>query len=167
MRTHLNLRARCQRGQAMVEFSLSIMIFVVLLMGIFDVGRAIFMYNGVSEAAREIARRTSVYTFDTIAGLDYLGSSPETRAVVAIQQGLIPGMNPVPAGPPNFECVDIAGDLVPDPDRCGWGATEGGIRRDYVRVTVTATYQPITLLGIIGPITLQSTSTVAIPTNHG
>ena len=40
-----------RRGQALVEFSLAIMIFLAMLMGIFDLGRAIFAYNGVSEAA--------------------------------------------------------------------------------------------------------------------
>src|SRR6185369_14315679 len=68
-----SLRGRWQQGQALVEFSLSIIIFIVMLMGIFDVGRAIFMYNGVSEAARDIARRTSVYPYSGIGGSNYLG----------------------------------------------------------------------------------------------
>jgi Flp pilus assembly protein TadG len=149
--------ARWQRGQALVEFSLSIVIFLVMLMGIFDVGRAIFMYNGVSEAAREIARRTSVYPHGSIAGPEYLGASTQTQEAVATQRQLVPGMAVPTPGLPDFACVDIAGDAsVNDP--CASGDTQ-----DYVRVTVSATYQPITLLGITGPITLQSTSTVAIP----
>ena len=138
------------------------MIFLVMLMGIFDVGRLIFMYNGVSEAAREIARRTSVHTFDAVSALDSLGSSDETRETVDIQRGLVPGMHDVPPGSPNFECVDIAGAPSLSGSRCGWDEYQ-----DYVRVTVSATYQPITLLGVVGPITLQSSSTVAIPTNRG
>lgn len=155
MRTYL--RKRRQRGQALVEFSLSIVIFIVMLMGIFDVGRAIFMYNGVSEAAREIARRTSVHAFPTIANADNLGGSDETKATVEVQMKLVPGMNPVPPGAPHFQCVDIAGNPSLN-QRCGQGDYE-----DYVQVTVSATYQPITLLGITGPITLQSTSTVSFP----
>jgi hypothetical protein len=155
MRTYLQ-RERA-RGQALVEFSLSILIFMVMLMGIFDVGRAIFMYNGVSEAAREIARRTSVYPYPTIANADNLGDSDQTKATIETQLKLVPGMNPVPYGSPNFECVDIAGNPSTS-DRCGQGTNE-----DYVQVMVSATYQPITLLGITGPITLQATSTAAFP----
>jgi Flp pilus assembly protein TadG len=144
------------RGQALVEFSLSITIFIVMLMGIFDLGRAIFMYNGVSEASRDIARRTSVYPYSGIGGADYLGSSLETQAVISTQEGLVPGMTPLSAGAPDFECVDIDGNPSLN-DTCGSGAAQ-----DYVRVTVKATYSPITLLGITGPITLSATSTVAI-----
>lgn len=155
MRTYL--RKQRQQGQALVEFSLSILIFIVMLMGIFDVGRAIFMYNGVSEAAREIARRTSVHAFPTIANADNLGGSDETKDTITTQMKLVPGIDPVTPGAPNFLCVDIAGNPSTS-DRCGQGTNE-----DYVQVTVTATYQPITLLGITGPITLRATSTVAFP----
>lgn len=155
MRTYL--RKPRQRGQALVEFSLSILIFIVMLMGIFDVGRAIFMYNGVSEAAREIARRTSVYPYPAVANADNLGDSDQTKATIETQLDLVPGMNPVPYGAPNFKCVDIAGNPSTS-DKCGQGENE-----DYVQVMVTATYQPLTLLGITGPITLQSTSTAAFP----
>lgn len=152
-----NLRERLQRGQALVEFSLSIIIFLVMLMGIFDVGRAIFMYNGVSEAAREIARRTSIYPY---GGMSVLGSSLETLAVVTTQRQLVPGMTPLVAGAPDYACVDIEGNASTN-DPCASGNTQ-----DYVRVTVKASYQPITLLGITGPITLMSTSTVQIPTGQ-
>lgn len=152
-----NLQERRQQGQALVEFSLSIIIFLVILMGIFDVGRAVFMYNGVSEASREIARRTSVHAFPTIASADTLGGSTETLATIETQRTLVPGMNPVTPGAPDFQCVDIAGNPSLN-QKCGQGDYE-----DYVRVTVSATYQPVTLLGMLGPITIQSTSTVSFP----
>jgi Flp pilus assembly protein TadG len=44
------------RGQAMVEFALVLPIFILLLVGLFDVGRLVFINNSVSEAAREGAR---------------------------------------------------------------------------------------------------------------
>ena len=52
-----------QHGQALVEFSLAIIVFLVILMGVFDLGRGIFVYNGVSQAAREIARATAVHPY--------------------------------------------------------------------------------------------------------
>lgn len=44
------------RGQAMVEFALVVTIFVLVLVGLFDVGRAVFAFNTVNNAAREAAR---------------------------------------------------------------------------------------------------------------
>jgi Flp pilus assembly protein TadG len=50
-----------RRGQALVEFSLILIPFLFLLMGVVDLGRGIATYNGVAEAAREIARTTSLH----------------------------------------------------------------------------------------------------------
>ena len=132
-----------ERGQALAEFSIAIILLLVIFVGIFDLGRGVYVYNGVSQAAREIARRTSVYP-----GLT-LGQSPESQAVIATQLDLIPGM-----ATPTFECVDIAGTptgSVPCPSG------------NFVRVTVAASYDPVTLLGLTGPITLTSTSSIRIP----
>lgn len=130
------------RGQALVEFSLAIIVFLALLMGVFDLGRGIYMYNGVSQAAREIARVTSVHPGSP------LGDSSQTAAVVATQQGLIPNL-----GDPTFECVDIDDTPVS-------GACLGGMR---VKVTVVAPYTPITpLLSLTGTWDMSSTSAVSI-----
>ena len=45
-----------RRGQTLVEFALILPIFLLLLVGIFDFGRAIYAYNTVSNAAREGGR---------------------------------------------------------------------------------------------------------------
>lgn len=129
-----------RRGQALVEFSLTVLIFLVMLMGIFDLGRAIYMYNGVAEAAREIARVTSVHPGST------LGNSAETTAVVNTQKGLIPNL-----GNPTFACKDIDNSAVSG--EC--------LKPDHaVKVTISAVYTPVTpILSFIGNITLQSSST--------
>jgi Flp pilus assembly protein TadG len=44
------------RGQALVEFALVIPFLLVILLVVIDVGRAIFAFNTVSEAARTAAR---------------------------------------------------------------------------------------------------------------
>ncbi len=49
-------RNRRGRGQALAEFALIIPIFLLLLLAIFDMGRAVFIYNGLTNAAREGAR---------------------------------------------------------------------------------------------------------------
>jgi len=52
---------RCVRnGQALAEFALVIPIVLLMFMGIFDLGRMIFAYNGISNAAREGARTAIV-----------------------------------------------------------------------------------------------------------
>lgn len=44
------------RGQALVEFALILPIAIVLLLAVFDVGRAVFTSTGLTNAAREGAR---------------------------------------------------------------------------------------------------------------
>ena len=43
-----------QAGQSAVEFALVLPILLLLLMGMFDFGRAFYYYNAVANAAREI-----------------------------------------------------------------------------------------------------------------
>lgn len=53
------LAARTRRrssGQALVEFALTIPIFLLLVVALFDVGRAVFTYNALTNAVREGAR---------------------------------------------------------------------------------------------------------------
>ncbi len=77
---------RRDSGQALVEFSLAIMVFLVMVLALFDLGRGVYMYNGVSEAAREIARVTAVHPGVT------LGASTETADRIAVQRALVPGL---------------------------------------------------------------------------
>ncbi|MBA3236662.1 MAG: pilus assembly protein [Chloroflexi bacterium] len=45
-----------RRGQALVEFALVIPIFLLMMVALFDLGRAVFAYNTLTNAAREGAR---------------------------------------------------------------------------------------------------------------
>jgi hypothetical protein len=55
------------RGQSLVEFALILPIFLILLLGILDFGRAIAAYNSVSNGARSGARVAIVnQDFDAI-----------------------------------------------------------------------------------------------------
>src|SRR3954451_650830 len=51
---------RRTKGQALVEFALVIPIFLLLLVAVFDLGRAVFSYNSLTNAAREGARMAIV-----------------------------------------------------------------------------------------------------------
>lgn len=140
MRRH---RTREDRGQALVEFSLAIIVFLFLLMAVFDFGRAIYQYNGVAQAAREIARVTAVHEgpdFTTSAG-----RSPETNGVIATQKRLIPNLQD-----PTITCVDIDGTVI----------TTSCIEGKWINVSIVAPYTPVTpLLGLTGTWNLFSAST--------
>ena len=146
-------RAHRTRGQSLVEFSLVIIPITFLIMGIFDLGRGIYMMNGTAEAAREIARVTSVHSGcpqDPPPSCD-MGSSTDTAQVVATQQGLIPGLTIDTTT--DITCVDI-NDVVKPDDQCLWGT-------DYVRVRVTASFAPITpVVSMFGDHTFESYSRV-------
>ena len=139
-------RRRVEPGQGMVEFALAILVFLVLLMGIVDFGMSIYKYNGVSQAAREIARVASVHQ-----GSLSFGSSAEITAVVATQQRLIPGLTS-----PTLTCTDVNGEAVAlVSNKCPTTA--------FVNATVTAPFQATTpLLSGLGTFTLKGSSSAQI-----
>lgn len=142
------------RGQGLVEFSLVLIPFLWILMGIVDLGRGIYTYNGVGEAARELARATSVHTCDTTAPTCVLGTSPETTAVLNTQKRLIPGLGG-PGSVVTYVCSDITDATLPNTD-CPSGA--------FVRVTVSVPFSVLTpLLSMVTPATLSSTTHLQIP----
>jgi Flp pilus assembly protein TadG len=143
------MRRRREDGQSVVEFALVVTIFLMVLMAVFDLGRGIYQYNGASQAAREIARVTSVHPCS--GNPCTLGNSPQTAQVIATQKGLIPNL-----GTPTFSCVDIDGTPSTHTNaNCRVG--------DQVKVMILAPYSPITpLMGLSGTWNFQSTSTVAI-----
>lgn len=135
-------------GQAMVEFALTVVLFIVLVMGVLDFGRAIFMYNGVSQASREVARVTSVHPGTP------LGTSAETADVIAAQEDLVPDLD---VASTDFTCEDIDGDPV----------TTACLTGNWVRVDLSVDYTPVTppLVFLLGTLQLESSSSVQI-TNH-
>jgi hypothetical protein len=151
---HVRLRRRQARtrGQSLVEFSLVVVPFVFILMGIFDLGRGIYMMNGTAEAAREIARVTSVHSGCPLNAVTCdLGSSTETASVVETQQGLVPGLTIDTSN--DITCVDI-NDVVKADNTCRWGV-------DYVRVRVTSSFVPITpVVSMFGSHVFESYSRV-------
>ena len=152
---HPRIRRRSgrSRGQSLVEFSLVIIPFVFILMGIFDLGRAIYMMNGTAQAAREIARVASVHSClpespDTCD----MGSSSQIANVVATQRRMLPGM--AINTTTDIVCVDINDVPTASDKACKWGA-------DYVRVLVRSSFTPITpIVSMFGSHTFESYSRV-------
>ncbi len=108
-----------------------------------DLARAVFIFNGVAQAAREIARETSVHP---------------GRATIGRQRRVPRGRrHPARPGPwasdACLPCYDIEGVLQLD----------GCQSADWVRVTAIADFQPsLPLLTMLGPMTVSSTSSAEI-----
>ena len=77
--THLG---EFRKGQSLLEFAMLLPLFVLLIVGIFELGRAFFAYIAITNAAREGARvitfwpdKVTITDVDT-AVTDEIGSSP-------------------------------------------------------------------------------------------
>ena len=125
-----------------MEFSLAVTVFLGLVMGVVDLGRAVYQYNGSAEAARELARVASVHPGAPI------GASAEAQRVLQTERGLVPGLTT-----PAYACIDIAGTTVTRPCAAG----------DWIRVTVRSTFTPVTPWAtILGHIELSSSASAKL-----
>ena len=116
---------------------------MTIFVGLFDLARAAWLYNGVSDAAREIARVTSIHP-----GTGTLGGSSETAGTVAAERGIVPGL-----AVDSYTCIDIAGDPVT-------GNCQPG---HWVKVVVRTSFSPILpVLAVFGPITFSTASSAKI-----
>ena len=145
---------RRDRGQALVEFSLVLIPFLWILMGILDLGRGIYIYNGVNQAARELARVTSVHVCDVGAATCTIGTSQETADVAATQARLLPGLGGAGSSVA-YACTTVT-NVALSSVNCPSDA--------FVRVTVTVPFSAVTpFLGGFLPSSLSSASHIQIP----
>jgi Flp pilus assembly protein TadG len=139
------------RGQALVEFSLALLPFVLILMGVVDLGRGIYMNSGTSQAAREIARVTAVHQGATF------GSSAETLSVISTQKNLVPGLGDA-AATIAITCTTVTDVNVP----VAAGSTCP--RSNFVKVSITVPFAVITpLLSMVAPSTLSASAHIQVP----
>ncbi len=143
------MNVRSERGQATVEFAIALPLFIILILGVFDLGMGIYRLNGTSQAAREIARAASVHPC-SVSTACVLGDTAEVQAVIAIQRKLIPNITTL-----QFQCVRPDGSVIS-------GSGDGCSPGYSVRVTVIAQYRPVSLLGLAQNIDLKSSSTIKI-----
>ena len=130
-------RREDRRGQTLVEFALILPVFILVLVGIFDFGRAIYAYNTISNASREAVR---------LAIVDQNVPNIQAKAVQrAASLGLTASNVTVGFYQPNGS-----------PSVC---VTPVAIACD-VQVTVTYSYRAATpiLSNIVGVINMSSTS---------
>ncbi len=124
-----------QDGQGLTEFALIFPVFMLLLVLVFDFGRAIYAHHTISNAARAGAR---------VAIVDQTLAEIQAKAL-AQTVGLNPDDITVPD--PEFGCP-IGGATVPLKIGC------------EAEVTVEYAYQPMTPIvgSIVGPMTLSATT---------
>jgi Flp pilus assembly protein TadG len=81
-----------ERGQVLVEFALSVLMFLVLILGILDFGRALYAYHAVGYAARAGTR------YAVVRGAACNGAvagCPATQSsVTSYVESLSPNLNP-------------------------------------------------------------------------
>lgn len=70
LRTRNRGQRRDSRGQSLVEFSLVFPIIVLLMVGFFEIGRAVFAYNTIANAARQGVRVATVNQLSDVTDCD-------------------------------------------------------------------------------------------------
>ena len=133
-----------ERGQSLVEMALLMPILVLILMALFDFGRAIYAYNTVSNAARDGVRLAIVD--QRTSGSTYLA------AIEAANQATGLGLDP----------TDASEVLVQFPNPLS-NCSSPGIGCP-VSVKVSYQFSPITpiISSIIGPFEVSSTTELPI-----
>jgi Flp pilus assembly protein TadG len=165
-------RAR-PRGQALVEFAFILPVFLLLLVGVLDLGRLVYMNSVLSQAAREGARLASVEaswigSADPSCGT--LGGPVCPANVAALQADVQAAANRMVTPFATVSNVYLSCDPQGSPPAGAWtGAscannTPGAPGHDVVSVRVVLTYTPITpIIGqLVGTITTAGSATMVI-----
>jgi Flp pilus assembly protein TadG len=155
-------RGHRTRGQALVEFAFVFPLIVLLAFGFIDVGRAVFGYNTLTNAARQAARVAAVNQVDPAVGpWGCLANKPVQSA--ANPSWTFRGCAVVAGAAAGVTAPDVSVAYAAPPGttlQCSSSLSVGCI----VSVTVTADYVPLTPIAgsIIGPIQMSATSEMPI-----
>jgi len=127
------------QGQSLLEFALILPVLVIVLVGVFDLGRALFALITITNAAREGARYGSLHTDETV----------DMVQAAAVLEGQGSGIT-VTASNVSVSCPD---------DGAAWPCNRG----TAVRVTVNYAYE--SLLNVIIPANINMSRSVemAVP----
>ena len=151
-----------ERAQAIVEFAIVLPILMLLLVGILEAGRMIFIYSAVNNASREAARYASA------VGLDDTGTYNKFQYCSAIREVAKRSAFLITLADADIDVnYDKGPATVGTPfDTCPLGTTSDSsisiVSGDRVTVTVRATYSPMVTLVPIGsrPFTSISSRTI-------
>lgn len=134
------------RGQSLVEFALVLPIFLLVVVAIVDLGRGVFAYNSVTNAARE-ASRLAIVNQDTTSvqqrGVAQVAIAETATPNVTVAYYL-PGPNATPTSNPTCTPINVGCIAV---------------------VTFQTTFRPVTpiISGLLFPSGVTFTSTSMMP----
>jgi Flp pilus assembly protein TadG len=150
VRQHRQVR----RGATLAESAIISMVFLMLTLGMIDLGVGVYRFNTISQAARHGVRQASVH--GALAPSGWRGGNWGTTRIDALATDTtIPGIDavrPMLTGCP----VEQTRIIIEWPDN------DNGVEKN-VRVTVTTPYRPLVTWFLGSPtITLSSTATMPI-----
>lgn len=155
---------RGSRAQAIVEFAIVLPILLMVLFGLLEVGRLVFMYSAVTNASRNASRYASAYGYEDTGTYHKFAYCDGIRAVATNSAFLI---NPADltitisynGGPGTAEDSKGYCDAVGGEDSDIFNSIGSG---DRVTVTVTADYDAFISLIPIQDRTIMSKSSRTI-----
>jgi len=180
MKTTTLFRQRADHGQSLVEFALVVPVFIVMLFGLFDGARYVYMSSVLSQAAREGARLAAVeasWIGSTDPSCGHTGGPACPATAAALQADVLAAANRMvaPFGPISIGNLYVSCDLsTGSPPTGAWtattatpctgtvGATPGtGASGNFISVRVVLTFTPFTPgLSQIGTLTTSGSATM-------
>lgn len=128
-------RARAQRGVAMVEFTITLPLLLLLLFGIAEFGRLLFQYNSLLQANRDAVRYVAGKAWNPTLGIVELSTTLQAATKNLAVYG-------VPVAPVNGQA------LVPGLTTANVQVTAVGTT--HVQVSTSFTFVPVLGGGIPG-----------------
>lgn len=143
-------RRRARRGVAMVETALILFSFLILTLGMFDFGLAVYRNNLLSEAARQLARQAVVHgQLATVTGVwgptTYNGFGNNNDTIAKAVKPYLVGVSP--------SAIAI---------KVEWPTSTKNAVGGTVRVTLSNSYRPITTFIFNASFTMQAVSEMQI-----
>ena len=171
-------QGRRSRGQSLVEFALVLPVFLLILFGLLDVGRFVYLNSTLSQAAREGARLGAVEAgWLPPAAQDTTCNKPNGAVcpadVSTLRTHITDAADRMMAPFGSVSNVYTSCDVVPNPSTGlpalpsgNWTTTTCGTHtsRDLISVRVTSTFDAITpiVANILGSVPLTGSATMAI-----
>ncbi len=141
-------------GQSLVEFALVLPIFMMIVMGIIELGILLSVYVGLTNSAREAARAGSVYQ-ETLPVTNTTGSlAMDTRRRLALASVITETLNPI------VDPTQLQTTLLYTPTT----AASNNLYRDGNTMSVELRYTHSLFFGItkLSPVTIRATSSMRI-----
>lgn len=147
---------RVERGQATVEFALGAMVFFMLVFGVIEAGRAVFVYGELRNAAREGARYAAAHG---CVGSPSVTPTNYTKYLTPYVRDLVQGIDPNALSVTASWSDNLGSGTVPNQAICPNVPNRPGVE---VTVTTSYTFQPVVGIVFDMSIPMSASSTMRI-----